>query len=132
MTPRHPVSIAFAFAAALALAMPLQAGQIVKHSGSIVSVDPAAGTLVLAELGPWQVKDGQTVVTHRTVTMTAATAVALARRAPEGPTGFSGDFVETVRPRSALTPGDFVTIESEHEGTRIVALKITVADLQAP
>ena len=84
---------------------------------------------MLAELGPWQVRDGRTVVTHRTVAITAATRFAIAFREQEAPSGYRDDFVETPLEAWAVYVGDFVTVECEEKRGRLTALKITVTDL---
>ena len=41
------------------------AQESMKHSGSIVSIDDEAGTIVLAKAGPWKVRGGKIVLTYR-------------------------------------------------------------------
>jgi hypothetical protein len=106
-----------------------RADEVVKHSGSIVAVDEAAGTIVLGEIGPWQVRDGETVVTYLEIAVTPATAFAIVSRAEEETEGFLGEFVETPIEPWALYETDYVTIDCLHEGRRLVALKITVTDV---
>ena len=122
-----------AAAQALLLAVILAAGAaaqtLEKHSGVIVDADEAAGTLVLAEVGPWQVRDGKTVITHRTIVFTPKTEFAIAFRAEEPVDGFVGAFVETPLDPWAVYVGDHVTIECRRDGARLVAVKMTVTDL---
>jgi hypothetical protein len=122
-----------ATALAMLLAVTLAAGAaaqtLEKHSGVIVDADEAAGTLVLAEVGPWQVRDGKTVITRRTIALTARTEFAIAFRAEEPVDGFVGAFVETPLEPWAVYVGDHVTIECRREGARLVAVKMTVTDL---
>lgn len=47
------------------------------------------------------------------------------------PSGYAGDFVETMVGPEGVYLGDFVTVECVHEGQRLVALKITVTDMPA-
>lgn len=76
-------------------------------SGSIVSIDDEAGTIVLAEVGPWKVRGGKTVLTYRTITVTPETQLAIVGR-------------------------DYSNFDGLHEGKRLVALKITVLEVAAP
>ena len=100
-----------------------------KHSGVIADTNGRAGTLVLAELGPWRVRDGRTVITYRTIAFTPATEFALAFRAEQADGGFTGVFIETPLEPWAVYVGDHVTIECRREGKRLVAVKMTVTDL---
>jgi hypothetical protein len=102
------------------------AEESVRHSGSIISIAPSADTFVLAEVGPWQVRDGATVITYRTITLAPETEFASVARADTAPSGFPGDFVETRRGPDGVSVNDYVTVDSRHEGQRLVALKITV------
>ncbi|HET7344027.1 MAG TPA: hypothetical protein VFL90_21365 [Methylomirabilota bacterium] len=100
----------------------------VKHSGTVVAVDAQRGVLVLAEVGPWRLDHGETVVTRRTIVLTPATKVdALIRVSVPG--GFVGDFLEVPLDAADLTPGDFVTVDCLHERGRLVALRVSVAEL---
>jgi hypothetical protein len=118
--------------AALGLGRASDAQGIRKHSGSIVDVDDKAGTFILAEVGPWKVRDGVTLVTHRTVALTAETAFAIVRRTATTPSGLDGDFVETALDASEVYVTDYVTVDCRHEGRQLVALKITVVEVPAP
>jgi hypothetical protein len=129
---RRLSSLAIPLTLALLLAasgLPAAAADVVKHSGVIVAVDERAGTFVLAEVGPWQLRDGETVVTRRTISLTPATAFSIVFRDEEAPSGFPNDFVETPLEPWAVYLGDHVTIDCRHDGRRLVALKIVVTDL---
>lgn len=64
----------------LALAGRASAEVVEKHSGVIVDADEKAGTLVLAEVGPWETRAGATVITRRTIVFTpTSSAVTTAR-----------------------------------------------------
>ena len=116
--------------ALLALAAPAVAlAQGVRHSGVIADVDERAGTFVLAEVGPWSVRNGRTVVTRRVVALTPTTEFAIAFRDEEAPSGFRNDFVETPLERWAVYVGDFVTVECVRQGGRLTASKVVVTDL---
>jgi hypothetical protein len=104
------------------LATPAAAVETVKHSGSIVSVADDAKTFVLAEVGPWRLRNGVTVVTHRTITLAPDTQFALVERAVEAPSGFAGDFVERRLGPEHVYLNDYVTVACRHEGQRLVAL----------
>jgi hypothetical protein len=112
------------------LAASAMAGERLKHSGTIVSIDEAAATFVLAEVGTWE--QGGTLVSYRTISVTPATAFAIVARADAPPSGFAGDFVELAIDRGGLYPDDFVTVDCVHEGSRLVALKVTVTELPVP
>ena len=107
------------------------AADTLKHSGSIVSIAEDAKTFVLAEVGPWQVRDGATVITYRTITLAPETEFAIVARADAAPSGFKGDFVETRLGPEGVYLNDYVTIDCRHEGKRLVALKITVIEVPA-
>ncbi|HEV8473065.1 MAG TPA: hypothetical protein VGR82_09840 [Methylomirabilota bacterium] len=110
----------------LILAAPsLAAGaDAVKYSGTVVSVDQAAGVLVLATLEEGRRDGGPTPVTGVRVALTPSTAIVEARRAPGARP--DGEFVDSPVPLSRLTPGDFVTVESVRDGKRLVARTVTV------
>ena len=115
----------------LTLTASASAAETVKHSGLIVSIADDARTFVLAELGPWQVLNGKTVITYRTITLVPETAFAIVGRTDTAPSGFRGDFVETQVGPEDVYLNDYVTIDCRHEGKRLVALKITVTGLPA-
>lgn len=103
-----------------------------KHSGSIVAIDDKAATIVLAEIGPWKVRQGKTVITHRTITVTPETEFAIVGREYATLNGWPGEFVEGVLVPGAIYVNDFVTIDCLHKGERLIALKITVTDVAEP
>jgi len=107
------------------------AGERVKHSGSIVSIAAAAKTFVLAEVGPWQVRKGATVITYLTITLAPETGYAIVARTDQAPSGFPGDFVETPIGPESVYLHDYVTVDCRHEGKRLMALKITVTEVPA-
>jgi hypothetical protein len=100
----------------------------VRHSGSIVSIAEDARTFVLAEVGPWQTRDGATVITYRTITLAPETELAIVARDEAPPSGFPGDFVETVLGPDGVYLNDYVTVDCRHEGQRMIALKIIVTE----
>jgi hypothetical protein len=101
--------------------------EVVMHSGTVASFDAAAGTLVLDEVGPWQVTDGRTVITKRRIAVAPATEMVMVRR--DATASFPGAFVTRPLSRSVAV-GDFVSVECTHEGEKMLALRITVIDPQ--
>jgi len=98
------------------------------HSGTVVAVHPQKGTIVLGEVGPWHVKDGQTEITHRTIDVGPSTQFVMLQRSREpGPSGWPGDFVEAPLGAWAVKGGDFVTVRVERKGKRPIATRIAVA-----
>lgn len=133
MDRRH-VTLSIVLGSLLALPAFADAQQM-KHSGSIVGIDRDRGTITLEEVGPWRVVRGATVVTTRTIVVTAATEFALVGRVDDGPSGFPGDFIEERLDPWDLRYDDFVTVDCLHRGSGLIALKITVAapdDLDEP
>jgi hypothetical protein len=105
--------------------------QVIKHSGSLLDVDAERGTIVLAEVGPWRLDTETAVITVRTIVVTPDTDFALVRRV-DAPTGLPGDFVVDDVEAWAIYPGDFVTIDCVHRGSRLIALRIVVVEGGAP
>ena len=122
----HVVS-ASVFVILLGLTASASAEQTLKHSGSIVSVAEHAKAFVLAEVGPWRVRKGVTVITYRTIALTPETEFAIVARAT-APGGFAGDLVESRLGPEDVYVNDYVTVDCRHEGKRLVALKITVTE----
>jgi hypothetical protein len=112
----------------LGLTQSANAGEMVMHSGSIFSIGGDVTTFVLAEVGPWQIRDGETVVTYRTITLTPQTEYAVVARADAPTSGFPGDFVETPVGPENVYLNDYVTVECILEGKRLIARKITVTE----
>lgn len=111
------------------LSASVSAEERVKHSGSIVSIAGDVKTFVLAEIGPWQVRKGATVITYRTITLSPETEYAIAARTDQAPSGFPGDFVETPIGPESVYLHDYVTVDCRHEGKRLMALRITVTEV---
>ena len=126
------LTIAAALIAALTAAGAGDAQERMKHSGTIVAIDAEAGTIRLAEVGPWTVRGGETVITYRTIVVTPATEFAIVGR-DHGTAGeWPGAFVESPLPRDGLYVDDWVTVDCVHEGARQIALKITVSEVFEP
>ena len=105
--------------------MPVRAGEV-SYSGTVKAIDPAAGTLVLGEVGPWKVVGGATEITERAILLAASTEIALVKRATDGATAFSGDFVRTGLAPGDVAPGDFVTAKCVVQDGKLTALVLTV------
>lgn len=103
-----------------------------KHSGSILSIDEKAGTIVLAEIGPWKVRQGKTVITYRTITVTPETEFAIVGRDYATLDGFPGVFIEGALESDGVYVNDYVTVDCLHKGTRLIALKIMVTEVAEP
>jgi hypothetical protein len=101
---------------------------MVTHSGAVVSIEPGAARLVLDEVGPWRVRDGVTQLTRRTIELTKATTYVTSRRVKGAASGFAGDFVEREIAAADIRAGSFVTIECEHRGPRMIALKVILVE----
>jgi hypothetical protein len=110
-------------------ALAADATRTTAHSGTVVVVDPREGVLILEEVGPWRVEQGQTVVTRRTIRLTAETKVNTFIRV-EVPGRFAGDFIEVELDAGDITPGDFATAECARERGRLVAVRVTLAELR--
>src|SRR6266542_2812820 len=97
MTTRKSYLAMMGTAAALLTlnAMAWAGGGALSVSGTVTSIDPANGILVVTEMGPWTIEKGETVMTRRTFMLTARTEFARVSRSDSpAPTGWSGDFVE--------------------------------------
>jgi hypothetical protein len=105
------------------------AAELPRHSGLVVAIDDETGTFVLAEIGPWRVRDGETVVTRQTIVVTDETKFLLARRVDRPPSGYARDYVVQDLDLWGLDIGDFVTVECRHERGRLLATKVFVVDV---
>ena len=112
-----------------ALAAPAGAAEIERHSGSIESIPENARTFVLAEVGPWQERNGKIVLTHRTIELTPEPKYAIVARVDAAPSGFHGDWVEFEIGPERVYLNDQITVECRNVGKRLVALKITVIEV---
>jgi hypothetical protein len=106
-----------------------QAERPMRFSGTVAAIDPERRTIVVEEVGPWRVERGATLVTRRTISLTASTKYNLFMRV-DAPGAFAGDFIEVVLDPTDVAPGDFVTAECARRGARLVALTVTVAELR--
>jgi hypothetical protein len=117
-----------AFVALVAWALPTWSDdQEGRYSGTVVTVDPSAGVIVVEGMGPWQIKEGVTQVERRTVGVTSATAFVRVKRATgPAPSGWVGDFVESGLPAWQVKPGDWVTAITMAGDKRPTAIRIYV------
>ena len=131
MARRHAFTVLVTLLSIVAVAAPPTRSEGVRHSGTIIAVDREAGAIVLGEVGPWLVRQGETVITRRVVTITEATTFVRIERMPEAPSGFSGGFVERAQEPWAVRTGDFVTIETTREPAGLIATSIAVVTVPA-
>ena len=99
------------------------------YSGAVVALDPQGGVMIMEEVGPWRVEQGRTVVTRRTISVTSATTFNTFIRV-DVPGRFAGDFIEVALDAEDITPGDFVTAECVLERGRLVAVRVTMAEVR--
>jgi hypothetical protein len=123
--------VAIVLVAGLMAAGAAAAAETMKHSGTIVAIDEAAGTLVMHEIGPWQRRDGKTVLTTLRITLTPRTEFAMVSRDAPAVPGTVGPFVERPIGAWALYRDDFVTVDCRHEGRRLIGTKVTVTHMPA-
>jgi hypothetical protein len=98
-----------------------------RHSGRIVAVDPAAGTLRVQEMVAWT--GPGTGLVERTIRLAPQTSIALVRRAREiDPARWPNAFDERRAGVEALRPGEFVTVTT---GDGDVAEKVEVVEPDA-
>jgi hypothetical protein len=103
-----------------------------RHSGEVVSVDKAAGAIVVADMGP-MLKSGTSELPRYTMQVTPSTAFVRVKRASGvAPSGWLGDYVETRLPAWDVKPGDWVTVAAEGDARRLRAVTITVVDTSEP
>ena len=95
----------------LGLAISIAGDPIYRHSGTVVAVERAA--IILGEVGPRELRDGDTVITERRVVVTQATEFVAVYRDYDNVTGFGGYFKEAPRVDWELRPGDTVTFACE-------------------
>jgi hypothetical protein len=127
MTRRSSLALVLAFG--LLLAVPIaDAARTTAYSGTVAAIDPQGGVLLLDEIGPWQVTQGRTVLTRRMVTITPDTKFNTFIRVSI-PGGFPGEFLEVGLDAGDVTPGDFATAECVVDRGRLVAVRVTIAEL---
>lgn len=132
MKALRSLTVVAALAAVLGFVGSADAQELMKHSGAIVAIDEKTGTIVLAEVGPWKLRQGKTVITYRTITVTPATEFAIVGRQYATLGAFPGEFVEGALEADELYVNDYVTVDCLHAGKRQIALKITVTEVAEP
>lgn len=113
------------FVIVIAAGMPSMAADRPRQSGTVASIDPAAHTITLEEIGPWH--GPTTPPTRRTIPFSPSTRIELVKRSAQ-PTagGWPGEYVESPLSPAEVRPGDFATVELAHENGRLVATTIDV------
>jgi len=102
------------------------------YSGTVVSIDQAAGTIVVGDMGPL-LQNGKSQIVERRIQVTRSTEfVRLKRAAGAAPSGWIGDYVETPLPAWDVKPGEWVTITGEGGRQRMTADKVKVVDTSEP
>jgi hypothetical protein len=120
-----PLAVVLALAAA---SLPARAADTTRHSGTVRAVDPAAGRMVIEEVGPWVVEKGLTRVAARTIRFTPETKFSVFMRV-DRQGYFAGDFMEVPLEPGDVSPGDFVTAECVRRGRDLVAVTVTIAEV---
>lgn len=109
------------------------AGAEPRHSGAILGLSVERDKLTVGEVGPWALRDGETVTIRRTFALTPDTRIVRVERRPQAaPGGWPGDFVEVPITAADLRPGDFVTVEVSGAGGRPAASKVSAVVPLAP
>jgi hypothetical protein len=97
------------------------------YSGTVVTVDQAAGRIVIEGMGPWQVKEGVTQFERRTIRILPSTEfVKITRATGPAPSGWVGDFLESALPAWQVKAGDWVTVTRKTDERRPTAVRIAV------
>ncbi len=92
-----------------------------RHSGAVVSIDRAAGTLVMTELTAS--RSEAPVMVKRTIKLTPDSQIMLLQRSQEDATtsGWPGGFVASPVTADDLRPGDFITVMGRGSSGRMEA-----------
>jgi hypothetical protein len=102
------------------------------YSGVVLSVDQAAGTIVVGDMGP-VLKSGRSEIARRSIQVKPSTAFVRVKRAPSvAPSGWHGDYVATDLAAADVKPGQWVTVAVEGGTQRLTAVKVTVVDTSEP
>ncbi|PYM47505.1 MAG: hypothetical protein DMD77_23270 [Candidatus Rokuibacteriota bacterium] len=114
-------SVGFALGLLLT-ASPIWAASSERHSGVVVAADPGRGTITIDEMGPWY--GPATAPARRVFQIAPGTRFGLAERTPDGNLGWPWAYTERSLELSDLRAGDFVTITTEPQGARAVAVQV--------
>lgn len=102
------------------------------YSGVVLSVDQAAGKIVVADMGP-VLKSGRSEIARRSIQVKPSTAfVRVKRAASVAPSGWLGDYVAAELAAADVKPGQWVTVAVEGGTQRLTAVKVTVVDTSEP
>jgi len=115
-------SVAFAFGLFLMIP-PGWASATEKHSGVVVAADE--NQITIEEMGPWHGPGTQPI--RRTFRWNGSTRVLLAERILEGEGGWRWAFKDQQGQASNLHIGDFVTVTTNPQGARGVAVEVLVS-----
>jgi hypothetical protein len=85
-------------------------------------------SIVLEEFAPWHADETNAQIVSLRVMIGPDAPIVVSRRSAQAPSGFVGDFVEEPLAPWGLAPGDFVTVECQHAGSRLIARKVAVAE----
>jgi hypothetical protein len=104
---------------------PGRAGEELKHSGRLGQIGPDGQIVTLEEMVTWT--GPGTGLTERSIAISPATSVRLIRRTDDAnPDGWPGGFTAAPLSHSELRVQDWVTVQAEREGDRLVAVSIEV------
>ncbi len=91
-----------------------------RHSGTVLKVEPQAGTLVLEEMG------AAGKIQQLKVSVPAQARVVLSERIPDNQvTDLQNPFKETTIGLSDIRPGDFVVVELKGEANQAGSVTVT-------
>jgi hypothetical protein len=104
---------------------PGHAEEDLKHSGQLAQIGPDGRMVTLEEMVTWT--GPGTGLTERSIAISPATSVRLVRRTDDAnPDGWPGGFTAAPLFHSELRVRDWVTVETQREGDRLVAVSIEV------
>jgi hypothetical protein len=103
-----------------------------RHAGVVVSVDKAAGTIVVGDMGP-KLPSGESKMKQYTLHVTPSTELLRVKRTDGvAPSGWLGDYVETRLSALDVKPGDWVTTTAEAGKQGLTATRVMVVDTAEP
>jgi hypothetical protein len=102
----------------------------IRYAGTVRTVDPTRGSLVVEDVGPAGETD--TPITPRTIVLSPSTEYFLTARAERGDSGYRNDYATVRAERSEIKAGAFVSVECQQEGDRCTASKLVVVRISEP
>jgi hypothetical protein len=93
-----------------------------RHSGRVVAIDPAAGTLRIEEMRAWTGPDTGSV--ELALRLRSDTSMHAVSRAVVDLAGWPHSFKEQPMTVDALKPGDFVTVTTGERGDVALAVEV--------